>query len=165
MVTRQAMTQTIQGVVNVQLQQIFGKEGSIESLPPETRGEVVEIVDDLGETATMKVLVLIDASASMYSKLSAVKESIFDLSISLNSRTGDNSYSVFIFPGKRTDVENVLDWTGRLDSLTKIFAKLKTGGYTPTGPALSAAITQFSPNPITNRDELFDEEAYFEEYI
>ncbi len=145
MVTRQAMTQTIQGVVNKQLQQIFGKETVIEDLPPERRGEVMEVVDELGETANMKILILIDTSASMSHKLPTVKEALFDLSISLNSRTGDNSYSVYAFPGKKSDVEMVLDWTSRLDSLTKIFARLNTGGYTPTGPALREALSQFTP--------------------
>ena len=40
MVTRKAMTQTLQGVVNKELQQIFGRSQTIEDLPPEKRGEV-----------------------------------------------------------------------------------------------------------------------------
>src|SRR5690606_32906382 len=39
MVTRKAMTQTIQGVVNNELKQILGDQASMEELPPEKRGE------------------------------------------------------------------------------------------------------------------------------
>ena len=38
MVTRKAMTQTIQGVVNQELQQILGRSKTLEDLPPEKRG-------------------------------------------------------------------------------------------------------------------------------
>ncbi len=161
MVTRQAMTQTIQGVVNKQLQQIFGKTTAIEDLSPEKRGEVMEVVEDLGEMARMEILVLIDTSASMSHKLPTVKEALFDLSISLNSRTGNNLYSIFSFPGKRKDVEMVLDWTERLDSLASVFAKLEMGGFTPTGPALREAIKQFAAmqqSKRSNTDESFYEE-------
>lgn len=48
MVTRKAMTQTLQGVINKELQQILGSETSMEDLPPEKRGEVMEVVDELG---------------------------------------------------------------------------------------------------------------------
>ncbi len=60
MVTRKAMTQTLQGVVNRELRQILGQSTSLEELSPEERGEVMEVVDELGETADVEVLVLID---------------------------------------------------------------------------------------------------------
>ncbi len=163
MVTRQAMTQTIQGVVNKQLQQIFGKTTAIEDLSPEKRGEVMEVVEDLGEMARMEILVLIDTSASMSHKLPTVKEALFDLSISLNSRTGHNLYSIFSFPGKRKDVEMVLDWTERLDSLASVFAKLEMGGFTPTGPAMREAIKQFATMHQSKRSTT--NESFYEETI
>ena len=140
MVTRKAMTTTIQGVVNKELTQILGKSTSIEDLPPDKRGEVIEVVDELSETSELQVLVLVDTSASMKHKLPTVKESLIDLSISLNARIGHNKFSVFIFPGKKHDVEKLLDWTPRLESLTKIFSKLTPRGITPTGPAINEAI-------------------------
>ena len=48
------MTQTIQGVVNRELQQILGKSHTVEDLPPEKRGEVMEVVDELGETVNLR---------------------------------------------------------------------------------------------------------------
>ncbi|QOR66721.1 VWA domain-containing protein [Cytobacillus suaedae] len=163
MVTRQAMTQTLQGVINKELQQILGSQSSMEDLPPEKRGEVMEVVDELGETVELEVLVLVDTSASMKHKLPTVKEALLDLSLSLNARMGDNRFGVFVFPGKRNDVEKVLDWTPKLESLTSIFPKLTTGGITPTGPAIKEALTYFkkkrSLRSLITRDEQYFEES------
>ena len=59
----------------------------------------------------------------MKHKLPTVKESLFDLSLSLNARMGENRFSVFVFPGKKNDVEKLLDWTPKLESLTEYFFK------------------------------------------
>ena len=79
MVTRKAMTQTLQGVINKELKSILGKSASMEELPPEQRGEVMEVVDELGESVDMEVLILVDTSASMKHKLPTVKEALLDL--------------------------------------------------------------------------------------
>jgi Ca-activated chloride channel homolog len=144
MVTRKAMTQTIQGFVNKELKQILGSSNSIESLPPSKREEVYEVVEDIGETVSLEVIILVDTSASMKDKLETVKESLFDLQISLNSRTGENAFSLFIFPGKHNDVDKILDWTPKLEKLNTIFPKLTMGGLTPTGPALREALNYFN---------------------
>lgn len=162
MVTKKAMTQTLQGVVNKELQQILGASKTMEDLPPEKRGEVMEVVDELGETVELEVLVLLDTSASMKHKLPTVKEALLDLSLSLNARSGENRYSVFVFPGKKKDVEKLMEWTPRLESLTSIFPKLSTGGITPTGPALKEAVYYFKHKRslrslISNDDEYIEE--------
>ncbi len=162
MVTRKAMATTIQGVVNNELKQILGKSASIEELPPDKRGEVIEVVDELSETSSLEVLVLVDTSASMKHKLPTVKESLIDLSISLNARVGKNKFSVFIFPGKKDDVEKLLDWTPKLESLSKVFSKLSPRGITPTGPAISEAIRYFSKKRSL-RSLLSDDEQYYKE--
>lgn len=162
MVTRKAMTQTLQGVINKELQQILGPNSSMEELPPEKRGEVMEVVDELGETVSLDILILVDTSASMKTKLPTVKEALFDLSLSLNARIGHNSYGVFVFPGKRQEVEKVLDWTPKLESLSTIFPKLTTGGITPTGPAIHEAISHFKNNSGIRSKVAYDEQ-YMEE--
>lgn len=162
MVTRKAMTQTLQGVVNKELKQILGSNVSLEDLPPEKRGEVMEIVDELGETVELEVLILIDTSGSMKTKLPTVKEALFDLSLSLNARIGDNQFSVFVFPGKRGDVEKVLDWTPKLEALSSVFPKLTSGGLTPTGPALREAVSYFNKKRSL-RSLIASDESYFEE--
>ncbi len=143
-VTRQAMTQTLQSVVNQELQQILGKQETIEDLSPDQRGEVIEVVEDLTETSDLQLLVLVDTSASMQKKLPTVKEALIDLSISMNSRIGDNQFSVYTFPGKRKSINKVLDWSANLNKLEAIFPKLTSGGMTPTGPALKEALYAFS---------------------
>ncbi|MBU8881401.1 VWA domain-containing protein [Bacillus sp. FJAT-29790] len=163
MVTRKAMTQTLQGVVNRELQQILGGSKKVEDLPPDQRGEVMEVVDELGETAELQVLVLVDISASMKQKLPIVKEALFDLSLSLNARSGENRFSVFGFPGKKKEVEKLLDWTPNLGSLTSIFSQLTTGGITPTGPAIREALTYFKKKRSLRSLLSRDDESFFEE--
>lgn len=163
MVTKQAMTQTLQGVVNQELKQILGPNQSLEELPPEKRGEVMEVVEDLGETCDLEVLVLVDTSASMTNKLPTVQDALFDLSLSLNARMGKNRFSIHAFPGKRKDIDKVMDWTPKLDSISSVFPKLTSGGITPTGPALKEAIHQFdkkrSLRSLISRDESAIEES------
>jgi Ca-activated chloride channel family protein len=163
MVTRQAMTQTLQGVVNKELQQILGSRVQMEDLPPEKRGEVLEVVDELSETVDLEVLILVDMSASMKNKLPTVKEALLDLSLSLNARMGDNLFSIFLFPGKKKEVEKLLDWTPKLESMSTIFPKLTAGGITPTGPAIREALQYFkqkrSLRSLLSRDERSIEES------
>ncbi len=151
MVTKQAMTQTLQGFVNTELKQILGKDKTMEDLDPEKRGEIMEVVEDLGETSDLEVLVLIDTSASMHNKLPTVKEALIDLSISLNSRLGRNRFSIFSFPGKRKSIDKVLDWSPKLDSIASVFPKLTSGGITPTGPAIREAMYQFGKKSLLKK--------------
>ncbi|WP_017729492.1 VWA domain-containing protein [Halalkalibacterium ligniniphilum] len=163
MVTRKAMTQTLHGVVNKELQQILGTKQEMESLSPEKRGQVMEVVDELSETINLEVLILIDTSASMKNKLPMVQEALTDLSISLTSRIGDNRFSLYSFPGKRKEIDRLLDWTPQLQALTGVFHKLSSGGITPTGPALRIALEKFVKNSprrslvADNEEQLFEE--------
>ena len=147
-VTKQAMTQTLQGVVNQELKQILGPDKTMEELPPEQRGEVMEVVEDLGETSDLEVLVLVDTSASMHDKLPTVQEALIDLSVSLNARIGRNRFAIYSFPGKRKAISKVLDWSARLDSISSLFPKFTSGGITPTGPALKEAMHQFGKKSL-----------------
>lgn len=162
MVTRQAMTQTIFGIVNRELTSIFGQAKELDDLPPDKRGEVIEVVDELGETLQLEVCLLVDTSASMKRKLPTVKESLLDLSISLQARVGESSFSLLAFPGKRKDTVKLLNWTPEMNELTNVFAKLSLGGITPTGPALREALKMFSSRNSRRGliwDESFREEA------
>jgi Ca-activated chloride channel family protein len=141
MMTRKTVVQTIQLAVQKELKQVLG-DGSIDALPPEKRGEVVRVIDELGETSGLQVALLIDASASMKPKLAAVEEAIRDLMLSLQARQGKSEISVFHFPGSRSgdDCKLDLDWTTHLDGAGAIFPKLHMGGTTPTGPAIMHVI-------------------------
>ncbi|SFM50419.1 Ca-activated chloride channel family protein [Gracilibacillus orientalis] len=150
-VTKQAMTETLQGVVNNELTQILGSEKTMEELPPDQRGEVMEVVDELGETCDLEVLVLVDTSASMTNKLPTVQEALIDLSISMNARIGRSRFAVYQFPGRKKSIQQLVDWTSKLDSITSIFAKISSGGITPTGPALKEAMYQFGKKTLRRR--------------
>ncbi|TMN22339.1 VWA domain-containing protein [Lentibacillus cibarius] len=155
MVTKQAMTQTIQGFVNQELKQILGPEKDLEEIEPDKRGEIMEVVEDMGETCDLEVLILVDTSASMHDKLPTVKEALVDLSISLNARIGRNRFCIYHFPGRRKEMEKVLDWSPKLDSISSVFPKLSSGGITPTGPAIREAMYQFGKKGLLRslRDE------------
>ncbi|MCM3719864.1 vWA domain-containing protein [Fictibacillus phosphorivorans] len=164
MVTQKAMAQTIKGVVNAELQQILGSKSTMDDLPPDKRGEVMEVVDEMGETMNLEVLILIDASGSMEDKMLTVQESLLDLSISLNSRIGDNEFAIFAFPGKKKEVDELLSWSSRLDSIGKVFSKLSLGGITPTGPAIKEGIAAFARKRSSKRSFLSDDApGYIEE--
>jgi len=144
MMTRKTVVQTIQLAVQKELKQVLGN-GSIEALPPEKRGEVVRVIDELGETSGLQVALLIDASASMKPKLAAVEEAIHDLMLSLQARQGKSQIAVFHFPGSRHGDDCVLDmaWTEHLNGMHSIFPKLQMGGTTPTGPAIMQVVDYY----------------------
>ncbi|WP_058305663.1 vWA domain-containing protein [Gracilibacillus massiliensis] len=150
-VTKQAMNETLQGVVNKELTQILGNEKTMEELPPDQRGEVMEVVDELGETCDLEVLVLVDTSASMTNKLPTVQEALIDLSISMNARIGRSRFAVYQFPARKKAIQQLVDWTSKLESISSIFAKISSGGITPTGPALKEAMYQFGKSSLRRR--------------
>ena len=60
----------------------------------------------------------------MQHKLPTVEDALLDLSISLHSRIGQNEYSLYAFPGKRKQVEQLMDWTPQMKDIHTIFPKL-----------------------------------------
>jgi len=138
MMTRKTVVNTIQQVVNEELKQILG-HSQLEELPPPERAKIVEMIDELGETASLRVALLIDCSGSMKPKLVVVKEAIRDLQLSLQARAGKSEISVHHFPGTLPDGEDGeldVEWTTELAKLNQLFYKLNMKGTTPTGPAL-----------------------------
>lgn len=144
MMTRKTVVQTIQQAVNKEIQHILGG-GTLEELPPDKRAQVVEVVDELAETSSLQVALLIDASASMKPKLGAVEEAIRDLMLSLKARAGESRLSVFHFPGRGSgeDIVKDVDWTEDLDGARGLFGRLQMRGATPTGPALLKVIDYY----------------------
>lgn len=160
-VTKQAMSQTLQGFVNKELTNIFGKKETLKEIEPEKRGEVMEMVEDLGETCNLEVLILVDTSASMKDKLLAVKEALIDLSINLHARIGQNEFAIFQYPKRNQPIGMIYDWANEIDSISVIFPRLVSGGITPTGPAIREALNEFSKKEL--RRGISDAESYSEE--
>lgn len=194
MVTRKAMTHTLHQVVNEQLQRILTEESRVQSrsatalpavvngeqsltqLAPEERAKVVQVIDDMSEQMPLRVALLIDVSASMRSKLEAVRTAIHDLMLSLQARSGESEIAVFHFPHSANEVV-ALDahWTSELANVEKLFYKLSMKGTTPTGPAMLKVIryitdgkwledSDFDPRWSEERDHV-QGDGMFGEYI
>ncbi|MFS0836390.1 hypothetical protein [Paenibacillus sp. 1P03SA] len=155
MMTRKTVTQTVQQAVSRELQSILGS-GDMTELPPAQRSEVVRVIDELAESGSLRVALLVDASASMKPKMAAVREAISDLLLSLKARSGTSELAVFHFPGRHDgDPDVVMDsgWTSNLANLDKMFYKLNMKGTTPTGPAMLKVAQYVSGKPIYSDDE------------
>lgn len=136
MMTKQTIAGSIRQAVNSELRQLFGVE-SVGALPPAKRAEVVKVMEEMEETVTLSVALLIDASASMKPKLLAVEEAIRNLTLSLQARTGKSRVAVFHFPGDSDHVCRMdSDWTTNSEKLSSLFGRIRMKGTTPTGPAL-----------------------------
>jgi Ca-activated chloride channel family protein len=137
MMTRYTMQMTIQQAVNKELESIVGKE--MTDLPPGKRMQIAHVIDRAGEEARLRLVLLVDVSASMKEKLPKVKEAIRDLEIGLDARRGKHRVAVMTYPaGDRTAKVN--SRFCEKPGLAALSAELSTSGGTPTGPALEQAI-------------------------
>ncbi|WP_068777624.1 VWA domain-containing protein [Paenibacillus sp. FJAT-26967] len=164
MMTRRTVSQTVQQAVSRELHSILGS-GDVTELPPAQRSEVVRVIDDLAETGSLRVALLVDASASMKPKMAAVREAISDLLLSLRARSGPSELAVFHFPGHHsTDPEVEMDsgWTANLANLDRMFYKLNMKGTTPTGPALLKVVQYVAEKPAYSSD---DEDGMLRDYV
>jgi len=155
MMTRKTVTTTIQHAVGKELQSILG-HSQLEQLPPTQRAEVVQVIDKMSETSSLRVALLIDASASMKPKMAAVREAIHDLLLSLRARTGQSELAVFHFPSTKdrdASLEMDLNWTNELANLDRMFYKINMKGTTPTGPALLATLQFVAEKPFVESAE------------
>lgn len=152
MMTRKTVTNTIQQAVQKELRHILGGGGELTELPPEKRGHLVQAVEDLAENVSLRVALLVDASASMKPKLASVQEAVQDLMVSLAARTGLSELCVFRFPGfQGADTHMDLDWTRELAKVPNLFYKINMRGTTPTGPALLHVIRHMAGRPEAER--------------
>jgi Ca-activated chloride channel family protein len=133
-------------------------------------------VDELGERSSMEVVMLVDTSASMKSKLPAVQQAIHDFSISLRSRSGESRMAVCSFPGKHQHLDVRIPWTNQVEKAHQLTGSLAVNGITPTGPAIVEAIALFEhvslPAPLADRSRREsgqraedDSEGYLEDHV
>ncbi|RAI85054.1 Ca-activated chloride channel family protein [Paenibacillus pabuli] len=158
MMTRKTVVQTIQQAVNRELTQILGEHEpkTVTDLELAKRAQVVEVMEDLAETTPLQVVLLIDVSASMKPKLSAVEEGIRDLMLSLQARMGQSHLSVFHFPGRHSGEETVMDidWTADLSRVRSLFGRMQMKGATPTGPAIQRVIDFYRYGTLEGQQEI-----------
>jgi Ca-activated chloride channel family protein len=159
--TRKTVSQTIGQAVAKELEHILGHK-QLEQLPPTQRAEVVQVIDHMTETSSLRVALLIDASASMKPKIPAVREAIRDLLLSLKARLGKSELAVFHFPASMNGEEELamdLNWTTELANLDKMFYKINMKGTTPTGPALLRTLQTVAEEPKSQnaKDGMFSD--------
>lgn len=148
-VTRQAINKTLQQVIHGELKQIIGKE-DINSLHPKERVKIVEMMDRISEYSQLKILLLIDSSASMNPKMERIEEALYDFQISLSSRKGSAKIAIATFPGEYRDINVIMPWTSDLLKLNKISQSIIPSGNTPTGPAIIKSIDYFILDSFVN---------------
>ncbi|MGD9677811.1 MAG: VWA domain-containing protein [Vulcanibacillus sp.] len=152
LITRNALTNTIQEVVHAQLLQILD-ESNLSSISPSKRICATNLIEEISEYSQLNVLLLIDQSASMIGKGNKIEEAINDFQVSLQSRSGDSNVSVVTFPGLHNIIDIKVPWTDKKEYLDNIASKLIPNGKTPTGSAILSSIKHFTdinskPNKI-----------------
>jgi Ca-activated chloride channel family protein len=155
MMTQKTVSHTIRQAVGKELKQILG-HAELEQLPPNQRSEVVHVIDEMSESTSLRVALLIDTSASMKPKLPAVREAIHDLLLSLRARRGKSELAVFHFPASingEDALEMDMNWTNELANIDKMFYKINMKGTTPTGPALLQTVQFIAEKPYLRDTE------------
>jgi Ca-activated chloride channel family protein len=146
MMTRQTVACTIRQTVQEELKKIMTSKqmnqshsNPIEVLSPQQRAQVIEVMDEMVETVSLRMSLLLDTSASMKSKWGAVIDAIHDLGLSLQARQGSNDISVYRFPASsapKLACERLLHPTNQLAKMGELFYNLEMKGTTPSGPAI-----------------------------
>lgn len=143
LISRQSSAQTIEKLVSKQLNKVLGLRDLVD-LPPHKRGKVLQLIEELGEKSYLKCVILLDCSGSMQNKLELAKDSVVDLLLSLQARTGGGEIALVAFPGPQGQMAKVVSgFTCQVESLEKSLETLRVAGGTPTGPALKEALNLF----------------------
>ena len=141
-VTVKSVYETIEEAVSHELREIIDVD--IEEIHPAKRNKIINMIDKIGDEISLKSLILLDASGSMKKKIDIARKSIFELLMFLEERNGENQIAVMVFPAENNDYELLCDFTKDVDELRDKIKSIKTGGTTPTGPAIDGAIKMFS---------------------
>lgn len=138
LLTQKTAQKTIEQIVSRQLKNIVGTD--IESLEPQYRFKIVSFIEKYGDMVNLKCIIALDTSGSMKSKLETAKKSLVDLLESLNERKGDSRIAVISFPGEGYEGCKVLcGFTNQAEFLKEKLSAMRSGGGTPTGPAILRA--------------------------
>lgn len=142
--TRSSVQMTVEKAIQRQLASIVGP-GGLTAVPPQTRGKIVSVWEEICESATLKCLILLDCSGSMQPKLAQADQSIRELLTALQARKGRSYLAVAVFPGNIGEVYRLaMNFTPDLGNITSVLTGVRAGGGTPTGPAIREAINLFT---------------------
>ncbi|UOF91831.1 VWA domain-containing protein [Fodinisporobacter ferrooxydans] len=163
MMTRHTTQLTLQQVVNKELRSLIGQEQ--EELPPETRMKVARFVDNLTDEIDLQLVVVIDGSASMQTKMAQVQNAIRELDISLDVRNGEHDLALLLYPGSNGEDVQVMNRFGEKAQLTNLASRLTAQGCTPTGPALAVAVQMFDLGSQWNEQPDAEGKGHFSKYV
>ncbi|HYE82269.1 MAG TPA: VWA domain-containing protein [Clostridia bacterium] len=136
--TQKTAQRTIEQIVSRQLKTIIGEE--IENIEPKSRLKIVDFIEKYGESINLKCIVVIDTSGSMREKLTIAKRSVVELLLSLQGRKGNSSIAVIAYPGEEAGMCSIIcGFTSETGILREKLEAIRSGGGTPTGPAILKA--------------------------
>jgi|GEM_PF-4192593 len=95
------------------------------------------------------LVLLIDASGSMAAKKERLEQGVRELLLSLGNHSGCVRLAVVRFPGRDTDACIVKPLSSANSSAWEIIKDIRCGGITPTGPAISYAVSLLSGTVLT----------------
>jgi Ca-activated chloride channel family protein len=137
--TQKTVNKTIETIVGNQLKEIIG--GSLNDIPPQSRGQIVDYMERLGEDIPIKCCVVMDCSGSMANKMGTARQSMIELMNSLQGRKGKSQIAIVAFPGFNGEFCRVIcDFTENIGEIKRTVYELKAGGNTPTAAAINKAI-------------------------
>lgn len=136
--TYKTAQRTIEEIVSRQLKVIIGEE--IEKLEPKSRLKIVDFIEKYGENINLKCVIVLDASGSMRDKLAIAKRSAAELLENLQERKGSSSIAVITYPGEEAGMGSIIcGFTNDTAILRQKLDSIRSGGGTPTGPAILKA--------------------------
>lgn len=157
MMTAKSVYKTIEEVVNKELKQVLKTD--IHNIHPKERNKIIEVIDKLGEEIHIKCCIVMDCSGSMSKKIIVARNSILSLLKVMNERKGKMEIALITYPWDNDKMCRLLcDFTDDIFTLERSFDMIRTGGTTPTGPALEAAMNLFTGEIIDNRVEEFEQD-------
>jgi Ca-activated chloride channel family protein len=138
LLTQKTAQKTIEQIVGRQLRAIIGED--IESLEPKARLKIVDFIESYGENVNLKCIIVMDTSGSMRNKLHIAKKSVVELLESLQDRKGSSSMAVIAYPADNSEMCSVIcGFTSDITILKQKLECMRSGGGTPTGPAIIKA--------------------------
>lgn len=139
--THKTAQRTIEQIVSRQLKSIIGE--NIEDMEPRSRMKLVDFIEKYGDNINLKCIILLDTSGSMKNKLDIAARSVTELLENLKDRPGNSSIAVIAYPGAEAGHCSVIcGFTSDTAVLRQKLSAIRTGGGTPTGPAILMACEQ-----------------------
>ncbi len=153
MVTKKSTYKTIEEAVSKELKTVLGK--NLDNIHPNSRKKILNVIEKIGDEMEIKCCIVIDCSGSMASKMHVAKKSIINLFTFLSERKAKTEIAVISYPGISDELYKIsCNFTEDVSTLNNSLQHINTGGTTPTGDALEAAVELFEQNEYEIENKL-----------